>query len=237
MKIPFRSFTLAAAIALSGCGPEKAPEVPDEVAPEFNGGGQQANIGDPVYPGPYGVGIGSVIPNYQFQGYPRATISSDALQMVQMSDFYNPTGEAVYPEGSPYGAGTKLPRAILITRSAYWCGPCHLEARDVLPAKHAEYAPYGEFLTVLDETEVRGEKAIPLDIERWADLYSLDYPGVIDPAQRLDAIIGIGAYPGNIIVRTKDMKIIAWKVAAPDTAFWQTFKDVIDGKPVLPSDG
>lgn len=235
MKTPIRLVLLSAAVLAAACGPSKQP---DEKAPEFEGGGQEQNIGDPVYPGPYGIGIGSVIPNYQFQGYPRASLSMKTQEMVQMSDFYNPTGTEVYPEGSPYGAGTPKPLALIIDRSAVWCPPCQQEAATEIPKHRARTAPQGEFLVVLDETSVRGEPSTSADIEYWARYYNLNYPGVVDPAQRLDAIVGVAAYPGNVIVRTRDMKIVKWVAGLPgdSDAFWDVFQDVIDGKPVLPGD-
>ncbi len=85
-----------------------------------DGGGQpQINQASP-YPGPYGSSIGSIIPDYQFFGYPNPANDTTALVMVQLSDFYNPTGTAVFPAGSPYRGGNPMPKALFIDRAAVW---------------------------------------------------------------------------------------------------------------------
>lgn len=234
MKTQIRLMLLAAAVALTACGPTAKPQ--DELAPEFEGGGQGDNIGDPLYPGPYGVNKGTVVRNYKFLGLPRASRDMSELKDIQLSDFYNPTGTAVFPEGSPYGAGEPKPLALVIVRSAVWCGPCNIEARDIIPGKRAAVAPQGEFFVVLDETRTVGEVATPHDINEWATNYNLNYPGAIDPSKSMDAITGVGVYPANVLIRTRDMKIVLQNGGAPDEAFWQTFQDVIEGKPVLPGD-
>ncbi|MHB8875044.1 MAG: TlpA family protein disulfide reductase [Myxococcaceae bacterium] len=210
---------------------------PDQYAPEFLGGGQLGPDGGFAYPGPYGVGTGSVIPNFQFMGFPRASTDHTALQVMQLADFYNPEGNAVYPAGSPYGAGIEKPRALLVDRSAVWCSPCNYEAKEVLPVERLKYAPLGgEFLVAIDDGPTPGDPAIQADLNGWVTRYHIDYPTVLNPNQVLSAIVGVDAYPGHIIVRTKDMKIVTWISGLPDPAFWKLFDDTLAGKPVLAGD-
>ena len=228
---------VALALAL-GCSPAATPPPPeDQLAPEFQGGGQLLADGGVAYPGPYGVGIGSVIPNFQFMGFPRASTQKSTLMVMQLADLYNPTTHGVYPVGSPYGEGTEMPRAVVIDRSAVWCRPCNDEAKNTIPPKRIQYAPIGgEFLLALDDGPVPGTPAEQADLAAWATKYSLDYPSVLNPNQALSAIVGADAYPGQIIVRTRDMRIVTWVAGGPDAAFWGLFEDTLAGRPVLPGD-
>lgn len=242
MKSAFRLMIPMAVLALAACGtpPNKDPGTQppgDEQAPEFQGGGQEGGqVGEAKYPGPYGVGIGSVIPNYQFYGFPRANVDHSQMVLLEMADFYNPTGTDVYPEGSPYGAGTPKPLAIVLDRSAVWCPPCNQEAATEIPAKRAQYAPKGEFFLTLTEGPEHNVDATQEDLTGWATRYHLNYPGSIDPNSTLAAVVGQDAYPGNVIVRTKDMKIVTWTAGVPQQDFWDLFQKVLDGQPVLPGD-
>lgn len=252
------SLTVAAGLLLVGCDtPNSLPPKPEndggaggsgggggqggaggggEVIPEFpTGTGQTSADGGIIYPGPYGVGIGSVIPNYQFLGFPRAQVSR-ALKTIALNDFYNPTGTEVYGAGSPYGAGTKKPKALLLIRSAVWCGPCNQEAAQVFPGKHAKYFPDGDFMECLDDGAKVGTPATTTELNGWVTKYAVNYPAILNPAATLSAVVGVDAYPGHIIVRTKDMKIIKWEAGISNAAFWQLFEDVIAGKPVLPGE-
>lgn len=222
---------LAVFASLLACAPESTTPPPeDQLAPEFVGGGQPGADGGLAYPGPFGVGTGSVIPNYEFLGFPRANVTHAALVRMQLADFYNPTGTETYPAGSPYGEGQPKPKALLIDRSAVWCPPCNYEAGHELPAKHLAYFPKGEFLVAIDDGPVAGTPAVQSDLNGWVTTYKIDYPAVLNPGQVFSAIVGVDAYPGHIIVRTRDMKIIKWIAGVPDDAFWQLFADVADEK-------
>lgn len=233
-------FLVPIAVLSLACGPqvveEPPPPPPDQLAPEFEGGGQQGNVGEPVYPGPYGLGIGSVIPNYKFFGYPRANVDKTNFVAIHLADFWNPTGEELYPAGSPFGEGTPKPKALFLDRSAVWCGPCQLEAEQMIPQRRAMYAPAAEFFVTLDDGPTPGKAATQADLTYWVTRFKIDYPAVIDPNSTLSAIVGRDAYPGNVIVRTRDMKIIDWTAGTPSSAFWQKFEDVMNGKPVLAGD-
>jgi len=222
------------AFGLAACGPQKpvGNDVEDEKAPEFQGGGQQVKVGEDVYPGPYGLGIGSVVRNYQFYAYPRGELSPPELELIELADFYNPTGAEVYPEGSPYGAGTLKPKALVLDRSAIWCGPCQIEAKTEIPKYRAQFAPAGEFLVVLDDGPTPGTAATAAEVRGWAEYYDNNYPTAIDPNQTLSAIVGKDAYPGNVIIRTKDMKIITWVAGVPGASFWNVFEQVINDQPI-----
>src|SRR5262249_47019464 len=112
--------------------------------PEFSKGtGQEAQPEVPYPPGPYGSIIGATISNLEFFGFPDPQSSTLELKLIRLSDFYNPTGAELFPEGSPYGGGLPKPKAVLINAGAMWCTPCKYEMQTVLPPAYSTYKPAG----------------------------------------------------------------------------------------------
>jgi hypothetical protein len=224
-------FSSLAVLGLAACGGSGSTTPPSD---NNNYGTYDASgLDQAPYDGPYGVGTGSVIPNFKFMGYPRATLDKTSLVAINLGDFYNPTGTDVYPAGSPYGEGTPKPKAVILDRSAVWCGPCNQEAATEIPAKRQEFASQGgEWFVMLAESSQHNVPATQTDLTNWATKYHLNYPGSIDSKGYLNSIVGQDAYPGNVIVRTKDMKIIKWVAGVPQDDFYQTFSDVLAGKAI-----
>ncbi|WP_437936114.1 TlpA family protein disulfide reductase [Sorangium sp. So ce341] len=220
---------VVAALGLVGCGGEEDP-IP---APPFPEGTGQPAANAAQYPaGPYGISPGRVIANYQFVGYANAAEHKDTMQPIQLADFYNPTGEEVFPEGSPYGAGEPKPKVLLIDVSSVWCGPCKIEAESVLPRLYEKYQPLGgEFLVQLADGRNPGEPAVPRDLYRWTTTYDVQYPSAIDPSYKLGALFQADAFPANMLVRTKDMTIIEVVSGVPEenSSFWRTFEKIMNG--------
>jgi hypothetical protein len=224
---------LAAAGGLLGCAE-------DEAAPTFpDGSGQTAPDSAAYAVGPYGISVGSTIANYKFIGFANAAVVNNRMQEIKLSDFYNPTGSDLYPENSPYGAGQAKPKAVLIDVASVWCGPCKYEAANVLPSQHAKYKPMGgEFLLQLADGPTPGKPAEPSHLSSWTNKYDVDYPAAIDPTYKLGALFEADAFPANMIIRTKDMKIVEVMAGAPDVddSFWTIYEKVLQDQPVLPGD-
>jgi hypothetical protein len=221
-------------VVFAGCfepgpGGAQGPEDLNSAAYEDVDGGSVA-----PYPyGPFGNGVGSVIPNFKFTGYPRANLDKTTMQEIQLADFYNPTGNDVYPPGSPYGAGTPKPKALILDHCAIWCGPCNQEASTVIPAKRQEFASKGgEWFEMLAEGPQHNVPASQQDLTNWVTKYRVEYPSAIDSKGYLNAIVPQDVYPGNVMVRTRDMRIIAWVGGIPQDDFYQTFADVLAGKAI-----
>ena len=181
---------------------------------------------------PYGTTIGSVIQSFSFDGYvnPAAGIGPDYRVNIELSDLYNPTGEGVHGEGSPFGEGNPLPKALMVNLSAVWCGPCKEEAATILPAEYDELAPRGmELVSVLTDSLEAGNPATFDDLDNWVSLYGSDYPSVIDPDYQLGTLFDTSQYPGNFIIDTRTMTIVEVLVGKPGAGFFGKLDELLDG--------
>jgi thiol-disulfide isomerase/thioredoxin len=204
---------------------------PEPPAPVFPDGSGQAPNPEVAYPaGPFGINKGSIIANYEFVGFANAMENQSSMQLIKLSDFYNPTGTDVYPEGSPYGAGTPKPTALLIDVSSSWCPPCQHEADVVLPEMYDLYNPKGgEFLLQLADGPTPGKAATQKNLSSWTTKYDVNYPAAIDPTYKLSALFDANAFPANMIINTRTMEIVRVIAGTPDDAFWTTYEKVLDG--------
>ena len=230
-------FALLGAMALIGCNGTSGSGGGDSgdgtLAPAFpEGTGQQAH-GAKAYPaGPYGIGKGSVIANYKFIGYANAMKINNALQEIELADFYNPTGDGKYEEGTVFEVGAAKPKVILIDVASVWCGPCNYEAANVLPGLYEKYKPLGgEFILNLADGATPGKAATQKNLYNWTTKYDVNYPSVIDPTYKLSALFDQDAFPTNMIVDTKTMTIVTVIAGAPEpgSSFWKTYEKVIAG--------
>lgn len=184
------------------------------------------------YPeGPYGISRGSVIRNFEFQGYvdPSAGLGESARTTIALADFHNPTGEGTAPAGSALGEGRVLPRALLINVSAVWCVACQREASQVLPDEYARFEPEGgELLLDLAESASLGDVASFGDLDNWVMAYDVTYPAVIDPTYQLGALFDSSAFPANILVDPRDMTIVELVSGVPQDSFWLALDELCD---------
>lgn len=213
-----------------GSGGGDTGPVTDKPEPFPQGTGQNPNATIPYPTGPFGVNKGSVIQDFKFMGFPNAKVNSKDLVTVQLADFYNPTGKDSFPEGSPLGDGTPKPRALFIDVSSVWCGPCNYEAANVLPGLYAKYKPLGgEFLLQLADGPTPGSPATAKHLFNWTKKYKIDYPSTIDPSYKLSALFQADAFPANMIVDTKTMKIVMVIAGVPEEGgtFWQAFDKLL----------
>jgi hypothetical protein len=222
---------LGTALGVGACvDPDEGGE-PDPFEPEA-ATTTTGTSGELSYPlGPYGVARGQIIQNFSFSGFPAPDENNSDMVPLVLADFFNPTGDGVFPEGSPHGAGTPKPRAIGVVVGAVWCAPCQEEARRVLPEEHARLEPLGgELLFVLADTDKPGVPASKQDLVRWTDTFDSDYPSVLDPAYALGAVIKSDSFPANILVDTRDMSIVDIVSGVPPESYWDEFASLARGE-------
>lgn len=227
-------FALMFMVAAAGCG-DGDPPVDESL---------QQVIATPAYPpGPYGTTRGRTVARYQLSGFQNAQIDHRATQPIQLADFYNPHADdptyapatkaqddRLFPAGSTYGGGSPKPRALSISISSLWCGACRNEAKMVLPAKHLKYKPLGgEFLVQLDDGAFQGRSAVQQDLLTWTTKFHVNYPATIDPDRQLDALFVANVYPANIIINTRNMKIVEVVPGVPEDAYWTVFEATLAG--------
>jgi hypothetical protein len=231
---------VALAVVLAGCnrdpGAENGEGV-DEPAP------CPACVSAASYPMSSGlVARGSIIPDFTFKGFIDPQMKNTALQTIHLSDFYNPhagstsyqpldsaTDDRLFPPGSPYGAGTKKPTALLIDIASVWCGPCNQEAKSVLNGLYAKYKPCGgEFLFQLAEGAAPGTPVTVQLLRAWVSQYHVAYPAISDPGKQLLPLYSADSFPDSAIVDTHTMEIIDVVSGLADTTFWTTFEGLLD---------
>jgi hypothetical protein len=207
----------------------------DQTVPPFESGTGQPPGQNPAYPaGPYGVGVGSVIANLRFIGYPAPMVAMTGV-VIQLADFYNPSGHGSFTAGSPYGQGP-LPLALLVDMGAVWCVPCNMEEKNELPWRWAAMQPAGQILSLLLDGTSPGTPATLNNLTNWDKSYKIAYPTAIDPSYESLQFVPSDSYPGNVIVRTTDMRIMAETNGIPDAPFWETLQSLLPGDAGLVGD-
>lgn len=206
----------------------------DTKVPDFSEKGQEAL---PVEeqplayaPGPYGIGKGSTIPNLKFYGlhdpteYPAGTVPT--LEPLELAEFYNPDGNGTFPLDSEYRPGEPKPTVLWIDVSAQWCGPCQQESAEVLPVDYAKYHDRGLEIVLELIEDNNGANALAKNLWQWTTKYKTAWPAVIDPQRQVDSFFLAYAYPTNILIDTKTMKIVyVIAGAAPEgSAFYKTLE-------------
>ncbi len=229
MRAILLSVLASSVLAFTGCVPETTSnDDPDVQAPEFTADQGQVTHTKAAYPeGPFGLEIGSIAENYKFIGYAKPHEDQENYYEIQLSDFYNPTGDGVYEEGSVHGAGNPKPTVLLIAVSAVWCGPCQYENAELLPVEYAEYAPQGaEFLLQLADGPTVGVPAKFSHLKSWTTKYDTKWPAVIDPSSKLSALFEADAFPANILIDTTTMEIVDVIAGVPpaDGPFFDTLE-------------
>ncbi len=192
---------------------------------------------------------GTVIPNFRFQGFVDGKAQSATTQIITLSDFYNPhlgdptyqpaspdADDRLFPPGSPYGAGTPKPKALVIDIASVWCAPCNEEAKNLLNGLYARYKPCGgEFLFQLAEGAAAGAVATPENLTAWVTTYHVAYPATYDPARQMQLLYTTG-FPDGAVIDTRTMKFVDVITGIPDATFWGTFESLLDAKCLAASD-
>lgn len=223
--------------------PGSVPQTQCDSGEGGGGAGGARGSGAPAecYPaGPYRVSPGSVIANFALPGYarPAAGIGEShrlacapetaPASCLTLGDFYNPSGDASYQAGDKFPEGEAKPKALLINISAVWCGPCKQEAARVFPGEYAALHPQGlEILVVLVDGENQGEAATWDNLDNWVTSFPVSYAAARDPDYQLGVLFDTSAYPVNVLVDARTMKIEEMVTGLPQEAFWGSVDEVL----------
>jgi thiol-disulfide isomerase/thioredoxin len=196
----------------------------------------------PGYPGPpYGFSPGATLQDESFQGFADPQTDHSSLQILKISDFFNPhvdeadyqplsaaDDDRLFPPKSIYGAGTKKPRVLLVDFGSGWCGPCNAEAKSLLDGLYAMYKPCGGgFFYQLADGVMMGTAVTDELLQTWSSVYKVSYPITFDNGHALGPFYSAG-FPAGVIVDTSTMVIVEAISGVPDNAFWQTFESKLE---------
>ncbi len=222
MSSPFRHLAILATTALLAASTTACTSGVGDPPPPLPGSGT-VSTGQEYPEGPYGNTVGNVINNFVFPGYtrPGRGLGDTMRGDVALGDFYNPTGEGIFPDDSPYDPGAKMPRALIINVSAVWCGPCKFEAQNVLPGEYEHFQPLGaELMLVLADSVDPGDPADFPNLDNWVSSFEATYPSVIDPDYQMGTLFDTSQFPANFIIDTRDMTILEFVAGIPQDGFW-----------------
>ena len=196
MKILSKATLLAVSFAVSACAGKSGAGVPDS-------GLLAKDASAAIYPkGPYGVGVGHVVEDATFFGYP--SFDNTTLGSVALHDYYNPLGTTMTTAGVPV-------TAIMLSVGAVWCNPCVEEAK-VLAAVAAKFLPAGvQIIQDLYQGPDRntGAAATQLELDKWVANYALPFPVFIDPAKKLAPYFDVSLLPFVMLLDAQTMISVA----------------------------
>ena len=149
-----------------------------------------------LYPcAPYGTNADDVMTNLSFVGRSDTngdgTITSkDDAGTIALSKFYQ----------------DKNVRALIVSASAQWCSPCRAEQPE-LQALHEEHAGKVGILEAMVQ-KLDGTPSVLATADVWRDEFGLTFDVVIDPSNVLAPYYDISAFPMNMVVDPRTMKIV-----------------------------
>ena len=234
----------AGSAGAAGSGGEAGSGGTGALAPEFPTGTGQTAEQSVAYPaGPYGVGIGSVVPNYQFVGFAgkRDTAVNPEPGFIQLADWYNPHADdpsyapaspaeddRLFPPGSPYGEGKAKPKGFIFDMSAWWCGPCRDETKNVIPGLRIKYnACGGDFFGAVVDGTNPGDTATIANLKSWVTANKTEFPVGLDPTGHTTALFKEGAYPANVLIDARTMTIVSKVHGVPPNSFYTKLENII----------
>ncbi|HET9955035.1 MAG TPA: hypothetical protein VFQ61_11050 [Polyangiaceae bacterium] len=174
------------------------------------GGVLGSRVSEPArvdYPsGPYGRGIGATISNLSFLGFRAPTQAGydlSKLEVVRLSDFYNP------------GGSRNDVKVIVLNSSAVWCSVCRaeyqrLQASDI----YAKYRSAGIEMVGLLFEDQDANPAQPSDLVLWGrDILvprykAVEFPLLLDPGFKSGVYFTSDATPMNMLIDAHTMQIL-----------------------------
>jgi hypothetical protein len=206
----------------------------------------------------YGIGVGNTFPNLALEGgallnfSPTAALDctpKDACTTSSPNFASSFTYQDLYFAGKPAGqvntdvAGQNITgqgfRYAIVDISAIWCIHCNEEA-GTLPGQYVAkwLAEGGIVFSILVQDASGASPADDNGLFTWVRQYQLNYPISIDTQENMATTSGIKAWPGNVIVRLHDMKVIESVLGAGDMFYDDFTKHLTDcqNDPTIPND-
>ncbi len=184
---PLAGVALAVAATLLACSSKEPTNVAEDAA-----AAEDAVVAPLEYPpGPYGLKVGNVYPNFAFKGYRDGTGEWTDITML---DYYDPDG-------------SRGINGIYLVVSAQWCPPCREEAK-MLPGMYTSlYKPRGaRFLTTMIEDTSRNP-ATQKTVDQWLTAYRLNFDIALDDGQETLPQEGSVGLPYNYVINPRDMRV------------------------------
>jgi hypothetical protein len=137
---------------------------------------------------------GSVIEDFQFQGYPNAD-ESMGLVNIALADYYDPCGKRL--------------KMLHLTVAGVWCVPCNQET-DALVAAQAQLKQDGVVvIQALGDGPTEGVAAVPMDLTYWVAKHKSNFTEMLDPGlANLGKFFLASAIPWNCDIDPRTMEII-----------------------------
>jgi hypothetical protein len=137
---------------------------------------------------------GSVIADFQFQGYPLAD-ESKGLVNIALADYYDPCGKHL--------------KMLHLTVAGVWCVPCNQET-DALVAAAAQLKQDGVVvIQALSDGPTEGVPAVPMDLTYWIAKHKSNFTEMLDPGlANLGKFFLASAIPWNCDIDPRTMEII-----------------------------
>jgi hypothetical protein len=137
---------------------------------------------------------GSVIEDFQFQGYPNAD-QSKGLVNIALADYYDPCAKRL--------------KLLHLTVAGVWCVPCNQET-DALVAAQAQLASQGVVvIQALGDGPTEGVPAVPSDLNYWIAKHKSNFTEMLDPGlANLGKFFLASAIPWNCDIDPRTMEIL-----------------------------
>ncbi len=199
----YRSVTIAALVALAGCGTHASQPSNDGAAC------------DPAtYPcGPYGYAIGSTIGDLTVTGRVdsdgNGSVLDDPIQPISLHDYF---------------ANKKI-KVLFISLATVWCAPCTTEQPSLVQL-YDDYKSAGQGVAFLQLILQNGQSmpSSQSDVDAWAQTYSIPFDMAYDPQNALAPYYSPTAFPEQLVLRTSNMTLVY-----QHTSVSTDLKSVIDG--------
>ncbi len=91
----------------------------------------------------------------------------------------------------------------------------------------------GIVFSILVQNDNNSAPATQTTLFNWVNQYQINYPISIDAEENMVSSTQIKAWPGNVIVRLRDMKVVD-SVLGAGVSFYQTFSQHLDPVPGRP---